>query len=296
MRRIRILSVLLFACALTASVIYGVIDRQNSDSTGPQITMDEKSVTVSCEAEEEELLQGIRATDKRDGDVSESLIVESMGNFIEKGRRIISIAAFDSDSHVTKATREIIYSDYQSPRFSLSGPLKFAAGEDSILGVIGASDLLDGDLTGNIKIASENYIQTDTPGEYQVTFSVANSAGDVSQLPVTVQIYQSADESQKPKIILSQYLIYIEQGQQIDPWDYVQKIIIRGKEYVKGEDGMLRDSDTMEDHEKTIITKGDVQVTGNIDEDTPGTYEILFQMSDGSQEPGSVRLAVVVNA
>lgn len=296
MRRIRILSVLLFACALTASVIYGVIDRQNSDSTGPQITMDEKSVTVSCEAEEEELLQGIRATDKRDGDVSESLIVESMGNFIEKGRRIISIAAFDSDSHVTKATREIIYSDYQSPRFSLSGPLKFAAGEDSILGVIGASDLLDGDLTGNIKIASENYIQTDTPGEYQVTFSVANSAGDVSQLPVTVQIYQSADESQKPKIILSQYLIYIEQGQQIDPWDYVQKIIIRGKEYVKGEDGMLRDSDTMEDHEKTIITKGDVQVTGNIDEDTPGTYEILFQMSDGSQEPGSVRLAIVVNA
>lgn len=296
MRRIRILSVLLFACALTASVIYGVIDRQNSDSTGPQITMDEKSVTVSCEAEEEELLQGIRATDKRDGDVSESLIVESMGNFIEKGRRIISIAAFDSDSHVTKATREIIYSDYQSPRFSLSGPLKFAAGEDSILGVIGASDLLDGDLTGNIKIASENYIQTDTPGEYQVTFSVANSAGDVSQLPVTVQIYQSADESQKPKIILSQYLIYIEQGQKIDPWDYVQKIIIRGKEYVKGEDGMLRDSDTMEDHEKTIITKGDVQVTGNIDEDTPGTYEILFQMSDGSQEPGSVRLAVVVNA
>ncbi|MGN0417664.1 immunoglobulin-like domain-containing protein [Anaerostipes faecalis] len=296
MRRIRILSVLLFAGALTASVIYGVIDRRNSDSTGPQITMDEESVTVSCEAEEEELLQGIYAEDRRDGDVSESLIVESMSNFIEKGRRTISIAAFDSDSHVTKATREIIYSDYQSPRFSLSGPLKFSTGEESILKVVGASDLLDGDLTGNIKISSENYIQTDTPGEYQVTFSVTNSAGDVAQLPVTVQIFNAADESQKPEIILSQYLIYVEQGQQVDPWDYVQKIIIRGKEYEKDEDGILRNSDTMDNQEKTIITRDDVRVTGSVDEDTPGTYEILYRMADGSEEPGSVRLVVVTGA
>ncbi|MFQ7768823.1 MAG: hypothetical protein ACLRIL_11475 [Fusicatenibacter saccharivorans] len=55
-----------------------------------------------------ELLSGVTAYDAKDGDVTDSLAVEHISNFIEKGRRKISIVAFDSDNNVTHAEREMV--------------------------------------------------------------------------------------------------------------------------------------------------------------------------------------------
>ena len=51
-------------------------------------------------------------------------MVEELSNFIEKGRRQATVAAFDSDNNVTKTVREVIYEDYVSPRFALAEPLR----------------------------------------------------------------------------------------------------------------------------------------------------------------------------
>lgn len=294
MRRIRNITIAIFIFAVLAFGFYKYSTIANYEALGPEIQMEESSITVSVAATEEELLQGITATDKKDGDVSDSLIIETMGNFIEHGRRTITIAAFDSDNHVTKATREVVYSDYQSPQFSLSEPLKFPKNTSNILQYINANDVLDGNLTSNIKIVSDYHVDTSEEGEYHVEFTVANSAGDVSEFPVTVEIYDVAKENQKPHIDLSQYVIYTPLGVAIDPWRYVEKITIGGNEYVRQEDDVLHDLNPAEGQEKTTITRDEVTISHAVDINTAGTYEILYQVEAQNREPGTVRLIMVV--
>ena len=294
MRRIRVLSIIIFVIAVLSFGIFRIVSLKDRDMTGPKITMAEESVTVSCEAAEEEMLAGITATDKRDGDVSDSLIVESMTNFIEKGRRNITVAAFDSTNHVSKATREIIYSDYHSPTFGMEKPLKFPLNTENILDGVSASDVLDGNLTANIKISSDYYVKVDQVGDYPVVLTVTNSAGDVSELPVTVQIYDPTEESQNPQIELSAYLVQTTPGTAVDPWSYVQSITLRGKDYVRGEDGVLRDTDPAENQERTSISQGEVSISQDVDYNTPGVYEITYQFEDEG-DTGVIRLVVVVS-
>ena len=85
-----------------ASFGYFKYEQINSkDNQAPAITMDTDSIQVSCQAEDGELLKGIKATDSKDGDVTGSLIVESVSNFMENHTRNMTVVAFDSDNHAT---------------------------------------------------------------------------------------------------------------------------------------------------------------------------------------------------
>ena len=146
-------------------------------------------------------------------------------------------------------------------------------------------------------MSSEYYVQADVAGEYPMVYQVANSAGDVQKLPVTVEIYDPSKEAQKPQFELSEYLVYTTVGNAVDPWSYVQQITMGGIKFVRGEDGVLRDPNPAEKQERTAITADEVQITNQADFNTPGTYEILYQITDDSGKEsvtGQVRLIVVV--
>ena len=91
--------------------------------------------------------------------------------------------------------------------------------------------------------------------------------------------------------------VYTSVGNAIDPWSYVQQITMGGIKFVRGEDGVLRDPNPAEKQERTAITADEVQITNQADFNTPGTYEILYQITDDSGKEsvtGQVRLIVVV--
>lgn len=60
----------------------GCLVRQQTgkDGKGPEITMDNSEISASIHAEESELLAGVTAYDKKDGDVTSSLAVEHISN------------------------------------------------------------------------------------------------------------------------------------------------------------------------------------------------------------------------
>lgn len=133
MKKLRIFSMVVFVIA-AASFGYFKYEQINSkDNQAPVITMDTDSIQVSCQAEDGELLKGIKATDSKDGDVTGSMIVESVSNFMENHTRNMTVVAFDSDNHATKAARKITYTDYVSPTFSLTEPLRFAMNTQDIM-------------------------------------------------------------------------------------------------------------------------------------------------------------------
>ena len=264
--------------------------RTGKDGKGPEISMDNSEISVSIHADEAELLSGVTAYDAKDGDVTDSLAVEHISNFIEKGRRKISIVAFDSDNNVTHAEREMVYNDYTSPVFSLDGPLRFSVNADDLTEGLSAEDCLDGTITDRIRLSYQDEISS-TPGLYQVTYSAANRAGDVTSLPVTVELYDPAEESGKPQITLSEYLIHLELQQAFDPKDYLEQVNVDQMMYEKGEDDELHAVSA----EDKILGEEKLSIENPVDTGKEGVYEVTYTVTSEEGQTSSIRLIVCVN-
>lgn len=279
----RIVQRILFILLILSFALFGLgyyRTRVLRDSDGPRITMEEEAIIVSVRDSEQSILRGIQAYDRKDGDVTSSLVLQEMSNFIEKGRRQVTVAAFDSDNNVAKATREIRYGDYVSPRFSLKEPLSFPIGtqESRFADVVSVQDCLDGDLSGEVTVSLENadlYADTSNESSFRMVYSVINSAGDVAELSVTVDLYSPSHYNRGTRLLLSQYLIYLERGAQFDPWAYVAG---------------------MEKYEEAIpLDRRLVRISNPVDTSYPGVYEVQYTvMEEESENTTQIRLVVIV--
>lgn len=282
-RFIRGISIWLCVVSLLLYAGVSVYVWQHTDKNGPNILMSEEEITISTQDDESAVFSGISVQDRKDGNVTDSLVIESMSNFVEEGCREVTIAASDGDGNVAKVSRKVRYSDYVSPRIKLTGPLRVAVNNSSeLMNVIRAEDCLDGDLTAAVQITSEKAVSSTTPGEYTMHIQVSNSAGDVTDLPVTVEYYDYALESHSINILLNEYLVYTKVGQALDPYAYLKGIKVYGIEYDW-------DSDT-----PPQFGRESVFVENPVDYQTPGTYEILYSVQNEEGAQGRVRLIVVV--
>ena len=144
--KILLLALTLLCCAAFAVYQYRYL--RTADREPPKISMAQQELTLSVSDPDTHLLEGMSAADARDGDVTPSLIVESVRGVVADKRFTVTYAAFDRAGNVAKAQRTVFYSDYTSPRFSLSAPLIFRAGvSPDAFAPLSAQDVFDGDLT-----------------------------------------------------------------------------------------------------------------------------------------------------
>ena len=101
-----LLVLLIIACA---AVFYGyrTLDMMRTDNDAPEIYMDAQIPEVSVKDPKSALLQGIAAEDRRDGDVTASLVVERVELLDSDGSLQVSYAAFDKAGNVAKAHNQI---------------------------------------------------------------------------------------------------------------------------------------------------------------------------------------------
>ena len=111
--------------ALALLGVYMVRDNAGKDRAEPVIKVDGDRIEVSVKDGEEALMQGVTAEDAEDGDLTDKVIVESIGRFGADGCRTVTYAVIDSDSLVGHATRKLAYTDYTPTRFSMDKPLSF---------------------------------------------------------------------------------------------------------------------------------------------------------------------------
>ena len=253
------------AVCCCAFVIYFVVTRSMGDHTPPEITVPKGTLTVDAAADEETLLEGISAQDSRDGDVTESLVVEGVSDIYDGSRATVTYAAFDESGNVSKAQREIRYQKYIGPRLTLSGPLLFQEGRQiEIFDLIGAKDQRDGRLDGQVKatLVGGGSIM-EKAGEYQVEFRVTNSLGDTERLVLPVEV--SAGEPAERTPHLTRYLTYLKKGADFDAQDYLA-----------GD------------------TRGwPMEIVTELDTDKPGVYTVDYQDKNGAYF-GRTRMIVVV--
>lgn len=119
------LIVLMAAVAIGATGILGWL-YMRQDRKGPEITIAEsKKNSYTSDMTTEDLLEGVKAVDKRDGDVSASLTVENVYPN-EKGDEVTVVyVAKDNSNNVTKVTyhmtsEEILWDLLQKPKLLLT--------------------------------------------------------------------------------------------------------------------------------------------------------------------------------
>ncbi len=304
MKVLKIASVVGTACITILFLIVVAKQVFTADTLAPQISMESTNISVSVTDGDDALLAGTTATDAEDGDITDKVMVETISNFISEWEREITVVVFDSDDYFTKTTRTITYTDYTPTQFALSSPLRFTQGvsSSSFLNNLSAEDCLDGDVSATITQYTEDgsTIDTEVPGEYQITFSVSNSAGAVSKFTATVEIYDPTEESVAPKITLTDALVYLEKGASFDPMDYLVGITYETDYYEQTQDGSLlttKDQKLLAEDEDAEVTPFDLEqlyITNPVDTAQAGWYEVVYRVTDSSQNTKTVRLIVCV--
>lgn len=131
MRIVRTVVVVITILSFALFGITEVIRLVNRDTSLPEITSDREVLEIPCDYTEEQLLEGLTASDEDDGDLTSQIIAGSFSRFIDKGVSNITYVVFDSSDQPATLTREVRFTDYHSPRFTLTEPLVFAEEEGS---------------------------------------------------------------------------------------------------------------------------------------------------------------------
>ncbi|MBR5948522.1 MAG: hypothetical protein IKZ82_07770 [Clostridia bacterium] len=271
--KLLIFSIIALVIATMLFIAYSHFNRTRSSNNAPVIFCASDSIYVSVDATDEDLLTGVTAMDLEDGDLTSSVVIGSISPFSGKGKCEVTYAVFDSGKRVATAKREICYIDYHPPRFKLNDDFLYYSGEAvNPLKNIRAIDCIDGEITNRISMA---WLDTENE-ERIVEFRVINSHGDLSVLTTEVSVIER-NSQQSPTISLTDYIVYIDRGEMLDPLDYVKSIAVSKNVYTIGEYG--RD-------------KLHYDLNG-FDSSTTGTYKITIFCNNG-QAVGSAELLVVV--
>ena len=268
MKLLRILILIFF---LVTAGIYGYFfakEKMEADNEPPVFTADYNELLVSVNATNEELLAGLHAADNIDGDVTDSIVVVSKNDFITKGTLKVNYAAFDSHDNVATYTRKIIYTDYRSPHFSADAPFRYVTGtgNSSVLANVTVDDVLDGNITNNIRVTNGS---TTSTTKYPMVLQVTNSAGDTAAISINAYLQDRSGYS-IPAPALDEYIIYVKKGNTIN----IQDLII----------GVYQNGSVTEFEKLKKYTVESVTWEGDIDYDTPGEYVVVLTLNSPEEE------------
>lgn len=275
------LALLLIGMSVAALMGYKAWDRMATDTVSPVITVEEGTLEVSVYDDSAALMQGVSATDDRDGDVTDSLIVEHVGLLSSDGEAAVRYAAIDRSGNVAKFSRIIRYSDYQRPKFRLTAPLQFSAGSSfDVVDLMHATDALDGDISHRVRAMALSEKSLSDPGIYDVQFRVTNALGDTQELTLQVELFPTG--TYNAELFLEEYLIYLAVGDKFDAKGYLDS---------------FRYGSNRKDLSGGVPDEFLLNLAGNVNTGVPGVYEVKYTLNytQGYQiYTGCTRLVVVV--
>ena len=281
MIRLRQFAFLIFAIAIIEFAFFGIYRHMTADHRGPVLKVHDDELVCSVKDGDEELLEGVKARDDHDGDITDRVMVENISNFTGDGKRIVTYVVADSSNNVSRASRTISYKDYAKPQFEVKTAPRFSVAEvdskSDYAKFVKATDLIDGNITKNIKISSVNeYKENEYGGFRDVVFQVSNSAGDTATLPVTI----SYTEAGAPAVNLSSYVVYLKKNAAFNPGEYMASVEMGNNKY------------SVADFRET--QKGTIDVRNNVNIKQPGVYSVEYAAKAANGKSSVTYMKVIV--
>ncbi len=264
MKKRNIFCLILLVLSFGSFFGYKQYRKATDDVIPPRLTCEEKTITASVSVTDEELLKGVNAYDDVSGDLSDSLFIEDISDFVSENTRIVTYAAIDMNRNVSRLERTLVYTDYKEPEFTLTAPLSYPVGSKvNILGNIRANSTLDGDLSDKIRYGLNGVIDNLIPGKYDIEYRVTDSCGKTSYLNTEIEIYDTVYSG--IKVELSRYIVTVKKDSKFDP-----------NTYFKGSN-----------------IEGELSISSNVNTKKEGVYYVDYYVN-GINASGKSRLVVVV--
>lgn len=286
MKQVRIIVCLFFVVACACYGAYTAKSILMDDKNAPVISFEEEEVVVGKEATSEELLQGVTAVDKEDGDLTDRIQIASMSRIDNQGCRTIQYIVFDDANLLGTAGRTVRYEGYISPRIYLKSPLRLSVRDFNTGNYdwnITVSDFIDGDLSDKVRVTYGTLMEKVQAGTYSITFQVNNSAGDSCVVPMELVLYDDTTETGKFYPLLREYIVYTTLDKKIDPSSYLQGIESSSESYIFG------NSET-----PANISASGVAIQSNVDYSKAGVYTVVYSYTSSDNITASTTLYVVV--
>lgn len=249
---------LLALCILLGAGVVGIY--VTGDRKGPMITIpDDNSFTYVEGTDSQTLLEGVEAIDQREGDVSDSLLIEIIQPNRDETQASVTYVARDSKNNMTKKTRIVNYQAEDPESLNSNEDNQDNNGNGDPNQGDPAMTGEDGDTnTGNDSIPVSGTPVDDVPEE---DGQAANEAA-IAALP-----------EGSPKFYLTQYDLALTIGSSFNSLTYVKEI--------------TDDKDTRERLYRNI------QVEGEVNSNTAGTYELHYHVVDSDGNSSNVAVLKV---
>lgn len=230
-----LVAMLFLACA--ALLAGNVVVYIGEDRNGPEISVPQEEITYVAGTDTSALLNGVTAQDDRDGDVTDTVTIESIiPNANQTGASVVYVAK-DSKNNVTKETRTILYSTDANQAAAQAAAEQVAADQ----------------------AAAEQAAQGDAAGE-----SAQTTDDGAAQNEAAI----AALSAESPRFYLTQYSVELERGAELNELSYVQDI---------SDDEDSRDE----------LYQG-IQISGEVDTNTPGEYTLEYHVVDSDGNNSNV--------
>lgn len=204
--------------------------------------------------------EGYSAFDNYDGDLTDKVHKSQRGD-------VILYTVTDSNGNTAMAERKIEYKDVTAPEIKLKGKKIVRVAINGKYKEKGctAIDDCDGDLTEQVKVKGK--VNTKKAGEYPVSYTVADSAGNVGRAVRTVRV----TDMTAPTITLKgDEIVYVELGAQY-------------------EDPGCEATDNLDGDLSALVKTGD-----GPDTTKGGIYEVSYSVKDSSDNEATAKRTVVV--
>lgn len=213
----------------------------SDDHTAPEISFGENTIYMP-DMSEADLLADVTATDNEDGDVTESLVIETITVNAQDNTAIVVYVARDSRNNIAKVKRVLFMSD-------LEAVTEYESEKESELETE-KSDRVKITNHGNSEMNEETEADIESESETE------------SELETESESETELLEPGHPVIKLTADNVTIEKGESFNPLEYVASI--------------------EDDYDDKYSLWRDIQLDGEYDVNTAGTYTLSFYVLDSS--------------
>ncbi len=161
----------------------------DSSNNPPVIHAEGKKI---LQGETYDALEGVRATDKEDGDLTKNIVILSNNvNTSKVGVYFVSYQVVDKEGIDTKKQISVEVLPNSDPVFSVEDTEIVVGGVFDPLKGVFVSDKEDGDLTQNVSVIS-NSVDTTKVGKYSVIYQVITKQNQKFKKEITVSVVEDA--------------------------------------------------------------------------------------------------------
>lgn len=284
--------VVVFFLVLALFITVKVFRYVTTNGDGPVISFDRDEIKVKTSVKEKQLLEGVTAKDEQGNDVTNTIMIESFSKLLEGKKRRVNYIAYDANNNIGKASRTIIYKDYESPKINLNHSAEFYTedGYLNILDYVKVKDKIDGQIGKKAQIVETEYVDKN---KQNYTISITNSCGDTVETTIPVTVHSNQDESTLPLVKLDTYVLYIDKGDSFDAWDHVEALTV-GKSIYQIEGKKKPISSSKYDYVSGVtVPESAISVSGSVDTKKKGTYKVTYKAKYNNKKANTALLVVV---